>query len=608
MRDTGNMPNTPWDGDRPPRPPAPPNKVTSLSARRRDAAPPNPTGQSSSDRPSRRGRSGRPTPPDRRTDTPPAGGIDALPPDPRAGTPTNQAADFWTSAQSQIRSPNTTGRHYPAPPAASLPSVSSIQDRHSHSAPIQDRHNAEGETRNLRGRQDPRNRRQRREALLPIPTPGSTPGRLRPPGRTAQNPTRIGGTRRSSTPLADPNDRQRSGRSRSRSDRFQGSSSSRSRVRSNNTFLYGTRLIILGVGLGVIAGTLLSVWDPTSRLSAGASQNVNKTASLASVTQVAAAPTAQAVSNPTELKLEQEIPALKTSIQSLLAQYPQLTPGVMLLEPETGQFVDINGNLSLPAASTIKIPVLIAFFQEVDAGRIRLDERLTMRKDLIASEAGEMQYQPVGTKFTALETATKMITISDNTATNMLIDRLGGAAALNQRFQSWGLTQTAIQNPLPDVAGTNITSVRDMAMLMGRISQGDLVSLRSRDRLLEIMRQTVTNSLLPSGLGEGASIAHKTGHINLMVGDVGLIDVPNGRRYMAAVLVKKPATNGQAQELIQQISRQAYRHFNQASSQTRAPGQTLPLTETGLPPGTTEPSPEGGSTSDGVPRTRIAQP
>jgi len=48
-----------------------------------------------------------------------------------------------------------------------------------------------------------------------------------------------------------------------------------------------------------------------------------------------------------------------------------------------------------------------------------------------------MQYKPVGTKFTALETATKMIVISDNTATNMLI--AGGATALNQRFQSWGL-------------------------------------------------------------------------------------------------------------------------------------------------------------------------
>ena len=77
-----------------------------------------------------------------------------------------------------------------------------------------------------------------------------------------------------------------------------------------------------------------------------------------------------------------------------------------------------------------------------------------------------MQFQDPGKQFTALETATKMITISDNTATNMLIERLGGAEALNQRFREWGLTQTAIRNVLPDLEGTNTTSAKDLAYLL----------------------------------------------------------------------------------------------------------------------------------------------
>jgi beta-lactamase class A len=88
------------------------------------------------------------------------------------------------------------------------------------------------------------------------------------------------------------------------------------------------------------------------------------------------------------------------------------------------------------------------------------------------------------------------------------------------------------------------------------------MSLRSRDRLLEIMRQTKTRTLLPRGLGAGATIAHKTGDIGSMVGDVGLIDLPNGRRYIGVAMVKRPYNDNRAQELIRQISRAAYQQFN----------------------------------------------
>jgi beta-lactamase class A len=199
----------------------------------------------------------------------------------------------------------------------------------------------------------------------------------------------------------------------------------------------------------------------------------------------------------------------------------------------------------------------------VDAGKIRLDEVLTLQPGMIGGGSGELQYKPPGTKFTALEVVTKMVTISDNTATNMLIARLGGAELLNQRFQSWNLTTTKIRNALPDLTGTNTTSPKDLANLMALVNRGDLVTLRSRDRLLDIMRRTVTDSLLPRGLGEGAIIAHKTGDIGSMVGDVGLVDMPSGKRYIAAVMVKRPYNDSRAQDLIRQVSRLAYGQFSQ---------------------------------------------
>ncbi len=93
---------------------------------------------------------------------------------------------------------------------------------------------------------------------------------------------------------------------------------------------------------------------------------------------------------------------------------------------DSGDYVNVRGEQGFSAASTIKIPILIAFFQDVDAGKVRLDEMLTMKKELIGGGSGDLQYQQPGKQFSALETARKMIVISDNTATNMIIERLGG--------------------------------------------------------------------------------------------------------------------------------------------------------------------------------------
>lgn len=322
------------------------------------------------------------------------------------------------------------------------------------------------------------------------------------------------------------------------------------RKKPNKLFIYGLRLLILGLGIGAIAGTLISVLNPASRITEDKQPLI-------------AQPTSTITSTvPSALKLEQEIAPLKTAVQQLGAKNKGLTPGVFFVDLDTNNYVDWNGSLTFAAASTIKFPVLVAFFQDVDAGKIRLDEKLTVTKQLIGGGSGDMQYRPIGTKYTALTTAAKMIIISDNTATNMLIARMGGIAALNDRFKNWGLGSTIIRNQLPDLPGTNTTSPKDLAHLMHLVDKGELMTLRSRDRLLDIMRQTKTRTLLPRGLGEGATIAHKTGDIGSMVGDVGLIDMPNGKRYVGVALVKRPHNDSRAQELIRQISRSVYQYFS----------------------------------------------
>jgi beta-lactamase class A len=378
----------------------------------------------------------------------------------------------------------------------------------------------------------------------------------------------------------------------------------RPRTRSGLALLYGTRLLILGVGIGVIAGTFLSMGDPASHSTAGAQTEKSE--------RVATAPSPPALP---ALELSQEMLPLKNQIASAIAPLTQLTPGVMVVDLDTHAFLDINASTAFASASTIKFPVLVAFFQDVDAGKIRLNEMLTMRQDLIATESGELQYQPVGSQFSALEVITKMITVSDNTATNMIIDRLGGKDVLNQRFQAWGLANTAIRNPLPDLNGTNTSSPKDMVTLMNLVSSGQMVSLRSQERMMDIMRRVITDTLLPRGLGEGATIAHKTGDIGTMVGDTGIVDMPTGKRYLITVMVKRPFNDGHAQELIRQISTLTYQYLDRASKQSPAsPTLTQETPTQGNQNPAASPAPDNQTTSPGnsqgatITRFKVAQP
>ncbi|MEL6440293.1 MAG: serine hydrolase [Cyanobacteria bacterium J06621_8] len=259
--------------------------------------------------------------------------------------------------------------------------------------------------------------------------------------------------------------------------------------------------------------------------------------------------------------LGKEMKTLKSSLQELGNQYPKLEPKIFLVDLDTKGFVNLQSQEIIAAASTIKLPILVAFFQDVDRGKISLEEQLVMTKELIGSGSGGMQYAKPGSKFSALKTAEEMISQSDNTATNMLIERLGGQEKLNQRFLKMGLSKTRLKNPLPDLTGTNTTSAEDLGNLLVKISRGDLVSLRSRDRMLHIMRNLARNTLLPEGLEPGAIIAHKTGDIKPVLGDVGIIDMPNGKRYIASILVKRPDNDPQAKEFIQQASRTAYQYL-----------------------------------------------
>jgi beta-lactamase class A len=308
-----------------------------------------------------------------------------------------------------------------------------------------------------------------------------------------------------------------------------------------------TRAVVISVGLALLVGILSQLLQ---KRPANSRQD--------------APPLATPVSSPPALDLQTGLTDLQAQLQQLVPD-PTLGLHALFVDIDSGAYAGINSEVKISAASTIKVPILVAFFQAVDAGRVKLDEELVTTQELMGGGSGTLQFKPVGTKLSALSAATLMITVSDNTATNLIIQRLGGLEALNQTFREWGLTETQLNALLPDLDGTNTTSAKDMVTLLSLVEKGNLLQLRSRDWVLDIMRRTQTRTLLPQGLDPEARIANKTGDIRSLVGDVGIIDMPNGRRYLAAVLMARETPNDpRAQELIRQVSQTVYQYWSQS--------------------------------------------
>jgi beta-lactamase class A len=244
---------------------------------------------------------------------------------------------------------------------------------------------------------------------------------------------------------------------------------------------------------------------------------------------------------------------------ALAATQKGLTASAYLLVLDDGRYAELKPDVALPAASSIKTPILLAGLQELDAGRLRWNESLAMTKEVVGGGAGWMASKPVGSRFPFHEAATEMIRVSDNTATNLLIKRLGGKVALNRRFQSLGLPATVINNWLPDLEGTNTTSARDLARAIALV-----------DLFREILGTSRTNTLIPLGLlkalgkdssdpdGEllayGLTVYNKTGDIGIAYADAALIQLPNGQRAVAAFMVKGPFNDPRSAELIRAMA------------------------------------------------------
>lgn len=252
---------------------------------------------------------------------------------------------------------------------------------------------------------------------------------------------------------------------------------------------------------------------------------------------------------------------IENGIKNLMAQYPTIQPSVFVWDYETGHFADINASEQYSAASIIKIPVLLQLFRSIEAKQVSLYDEMTLTNFYRAEGSGGLQFKAENSKYTLDDLARVMITDSDNSATNMLMSKIGSMTDVNQGIRDWGLKSTHVQTWLPDLGGTNHTTARDLATMLYNIENPDFLSMSSREKIFDYMGHVKNNRLIQAGLGAGASFLHKTGDIGKMLGDAGIVYTPNGKKYIVVILANRPYNSVAGKDFIVHASEIIYNYM-----------------------------------------------
>lgn len=236
----------------------------------------------------------------------------------------------------------------------------------------------------------------------------------------------------------------------------------------------------------------------------------------------------------------------------------------------TGAIYARNEDQTFHAASTMKVPVMMALFQAVDNGELRLDQPIPVRNEfqsladgspfaLDAKDDGDPDlYQAVGSTRPLEELIRRMITRSSNLATNLLIEKIGASRA-QDLIRGLGGYHTIILRGVEDEkayrAGlNNVTAAEDLAIALTAIAQGTGFKPPSNEKMIEFLKGQEFNEKIPAGLPPGIPVAHKTGDITGFHHDAAIVYPPGEKPYILVVMTEGYQDEKDANRTIAAIS------------------------------------------------------
>lgn len=254
-----------------------------------------------------------------------------------------------------------------------------------------------------------------------------------------------------------------------------------------------------------------------------------------------------------------EMGGLKKQLLNLMAQYPSIKPAIYVWEYDKGQYIDINADKIYPAASIIKLPILVRMFKSIEANQFTIYDEMKMIEQYRSSGSGNLQYSQAGRSYTMDYLAKIMIQDSDNTSTNMIMAKLGGMDDINIGLRDWGISTTYVRTWLPDLNGTNKTTAADIAKILYNLDNPGFLNINSRESIIDYMSHVKNDRLIQAGISDNALFIHKTGDIGTMLGDAGIVFAPNGKKYIVVILANRPYNSPQGKDFIVKASGLIYK-------------------------------------------------
>lgn len=232
-----------------------------------------------------------------------------------------------------------------------------------------------------------------------------------------------------------------------------------------------------------------------------------------------------------------------------------------ILDLTRGTRMARHGDRPMPTASTIKIAVLYELLAQADEGRLRLDETRPLTAAARVAGSGILQHLR-SPALTLRDYAALMIVLSDNSATNVLIDAVG-MENVNRRMRGLGLERIWLQRRMIDTEAArqgreNLASACDIARLLEIVRAGTGLSSVARDTVLEILRlpkATPFTRAIP-----GFPLASKPGGLDGVAVDAALVDLP-GRPYVIVGMASWLAKAGEGEAALEALARATHSYF-----------------------------------------------
>ena len=245
--------------------------------------------------------------------------------------------------------------------------------------------------------------------------------------------------------------------------------------------------------------------------------------------------------------------------------------GVAIEDLYTGEHFLLNEDEVFAQASSIKIAVLANLYLQAQQGKLKLTDLYTVQSSDLVPDSDIMSgLTPGVTRITLRDLATMMVAVSDNSATNVLIDRIG-MQNVNAMLDSLSLTHTRLRRKMMDLQAAkegreNISTPREMMTLLEATFHGKFLNKESTADFFKML-STNKDSWIPRDLPADLKIANKPGSLEAVRNDSGIVFV-EGRPYVICVMTSFLRNEPDGEEAISKISLDAWRMFDRLSRAT----------------------------------------